>query len=457
MIQKNDLVTVEITDQSSTGDGIGKADGFPLFVRHAVMGDTAEVTVTALKKSYGYARINKIIKPSIYRKEPDCPCYKRCGGCQMLSMSYEGQAVFKTNLVKQALIRIGGFKDIEVEPIEKSELIFHYRNKAQYPVGITKSGELCSGFYAGRTHEIIPNDDCLLSPPEFSDIVKSVLSWMKKYNIFSYDEKTCKGIVRHIFIRKGFRTGEIGVCIIINAKKLKFKDELVRCLNKFDYITGISYSSNMTGSNVIMGDSVICIYGNECIKDMLGSVSYSISPLSFFQINPKQAEKLYTCVKDFAGLKGGEIVWDLYCGIGSISLFMAKEAEKIVGIEVVKRAVDDAKKNAKLNGYENAEYYFGDVSEVFPTLYKQNSAKENIVIVDPPRKGCDEKTLDTLLLMRPEKIIYVSCNPSTLARDLKILCNGGYTIKRVKPFDLFPQTVHVETCVLLAKTSDSEV
>ncbi len=455
MIRKNDVVRIMITDQTATGEGLGKVDSFPLFVKHAVIGDEADVIVTAVKKTYGYGRIKQIIKPSRYRVEPKCPVWKRCGGCQLLSMSYEGQLEYKTNKVREALRRIGGLQNIDVEPAVGSDLVFGYRNKAQYPVGKDKNGEIVSGFYAGRTHEIIPNTHCALAPEDFGEILDAVIKWMKRFKVAAYDEVKHTGVVRHVFLRKGFKTGEISVCLIINARELKHKEELIKTLSGFENIKSISISVNLSNTNVIMGDDAEVIYGKDRIEDLLGDVSFLISPMSFYQINHDQTEKLYNCVKEFAGLKGSETVWDLYCGIGTISLFLAGKAGKIVGIEVVERAVEDAKENACRNNITNAKYYAGDVQELFPKLYKEYSGDENIVIIDPPRKGSDEKTLATIVELGPEKMIYVSCDPATLARDLKYMTANGYEVKKVRPYDLFPNSVHIETVVQLCKGNKS--
>ncbi len=456
MIQKNDVVRILITDQTDTGEGLGKVDGFPLFVKHAVTGDEADVIVTAVRKTYGYGRIKEIIKPSKYRVKPECPVWKRCGGCQLLSMSYEGQLEYKTNKVREAIRRIGGLKDIEVQPAVGSDLVFGYRNKAQYPVGTDKNGEIVSGFYAGRTHEIISNTHCALAPDEFGDILDTVIAWMKKHNVAPYDEIRRSGIVRHVFLRKGFKTGEISLCLIINARELKHKEELIRSLSGFDAIKSISISVNRNNTNVIMGDEAKVIYGKDRIEDILGDVSFMISPMSFYQVNHGQTEKLYSCVKEFADLKGTETIWDLYCGIGTISLFLAKQAGKIIGIEVVERAVEDAKENARRNNITNADYFAGDVKEIFPKLYKEYSNEENIVIIDPPRKGSDEKTLETIVKLGPEKMIYVSCDPATLARDLKYMNANGYKVEKVRPYDLFPNSIHCESVVKLVRREQGE-
>ena len=451
MLKKNDVARVKIIDFTENGEGIGKADGFPLFVRHAVIGDEADVIVTSVKKTYGYGRIKELIHPSESRREPNCSSWKRCGGCQFQNVSYGAQLEFKTNKVKQAIERIGGFSDVEVFPCIGSPKEWRYRNKAQFPVGYDAERKLSIGFYAGRTHEIIPCSDCKLTPEIFNKIAASVLEWMEECHISAYDEKTGRGIVRHIFLRMGFHTDDIGVCLICNAKKLKRTDELIRKLSIYPQIKGISYSSNTRNTNVILGDSVTQVYGELTINDNIGDTAYCIYPLSFYQVNNAQTEQLYNCVREFADLTGKEHVWDLYCGIGSISLYVAKEAKSVTGIEVIERAIEDAKANAKLNNCGNTEFFAGDVADLFPKMVSETKEEENIVIVDPPRKGCDPETLKTILRVRPEKIIYVSCNPSTLARDLKQLCSEEYRIEKIQPYDMFPQSVHVETVCCLSK------
>ena len=452
MISKNDIFTIEITDQDDRGQGIGKTSGFPLFVRHAVTGDIVKAVVTKVKKTFGFARIVEFIEKSPYRVEPACPVYKRCGGCQLQNMDYQAQLEFKKNRVRECLRRIGGFTDIEVEDTIGADNIFRYRNKAQYPVGKDKDGKAVCGFFAERTHEIIECGDCLLSPEEFSGITASVLEWMNENNIIPYDEESGRGLVRHIFLRKGFASGETALCLIINGKKLPFADKLIEKMSAHKEITGISFCVNTRRDNVILGDKVVSIFGRDHIEDMIGDIKYNISPLSFYQVNPEQTKKLYDKAVEFASLTGTETVIDLYCGIGTIGLYAAKKAKKVYGIEIIPQAIEDAKENARLNGIENAEFFVGAAEDVLPELYKNGLKKADVVIVDPPRKGCDERTLTTISDIGPDRIVYVSCNPATLARDLKFLKEKGYEPVRVQPADMFPMSVHIETAVLLTKT-----
>ncbi len=450
MIQKNDVLTVEITDQDTLGQGIGKASLFPLFVRHAVTGDVVNVVVTKTKKNYGYARILDFVKKSPLRTQPACASYKRCGGCQLQNMTYAAQLEFKQRRVEECVRRIGGFSDIGFEPVLASEDIFEYRNKVQYPVGRDKEGNIVFGFYAERTHEIIPCERCLLSPREFDEIARQVVAWMRKYNISPYDEKSGRGILRHIFIRKGFVTGEIDLCLVINAEKLPHAAELRDALKKFS-ICSISVSVNKKRNNVILGDKIINLFGKDYIEEKIGDIRFRISPHSFFQINPKQTKRLYDKVLEFAQLTGNETVIDLYCGIGTISLYLAQNARKVYGIEIVPQAIEDAKVNAELNNIKNAEFYAGKAEEVLPRLYRQGLTRADVVVVDPPRKGCDELTLSTIADINPARLIYVSCNPATLARDMKILKGYGFEPEIIQPTDMFPQSIHTESAVLLSK------
>lgn len=476
--QKNDHLTVEIEDMSNEGEGIGKVDGFTLFVKDTVIGDIAEVKIMKAKKHYAYARLEKLVKASAYRAEPECDFYRQCGGCQLQALRYEKQLEFKENKIRNNLIRLGGFEaqyvDARMEPIVGMEEPWHYRNKAQYPVGTDKEGNPVTGFYAGRTHSIIANTDCALGAAENKEILEAVLAYMKENRIPAYDETTGKGLVRHVLIRKGFTSKEIMVCLIVNTDKnsIPQQDKLLEKLTKIENMTSISISLNREKTNVIMGKEIHTIWGSDTISDTIHvrdmqaegypftgkALTFSISPLSFYQVNPVQTEKLYSLALEYAGLTGQETVWDLYCGIGTISLFLAGSAKKVCGVEIIPQAIEDAKANAARNGIDNAEFFVGKAEEVLPAFYaKQDAASEmrhpDVIVVDPPRKGCDTDCLDTMLKMQPERIVYVSCDSATLARDLRILCDGGYEIQKIRGVDQFGMTVHVETCVLLTKVS----
>ncbi len=456
--RKNDIVTLEIVDCGTDGEGIGKADGFTVFVKDAVIGDIVTAKIMKAKKNYGYGRLMEILKPSPYRVEPVCPSARQCGGCQLQAVSYEEQKVFKEKKLRGHLERIGGFRDLPMEPMIGMDEPYHYRNKAQFPVGRNKEGRIITGFYAGRTHAIIENRDCALGIPQNKEILDIVIAHMEKYGIAPYDEMTGKGLVRHIFVRYGFFTGELMVCLIINGQDLPHQKELIEKLREIPGMASISLNINKKRSNVILGDKVKTIWGQEYITDKIGDISYEISPLSFFQVNPKQTWKLYSKALEYADLHGEETVWDLYCGIGTISLFLAQQAKFVRGVEIVPAAIDDAKRNAQINNIENVEFFVGKAEEVLPREYEKNGVYADVIVVDPPRKGCDEMLLKTILKMQPKRVVYVSCDSATLARDLRFLCDNGYELKKVCGVDQFPQTVHVETVVLLSrKTPDDTI
>lgn len=467
-MNKNDIVTVEITDIGVSGEGIGHVDGYTLFIKDAVIGDVVEAKVMKAKKNYGYARLMKVITPSEYRVEPKCAFARRCGGCQIQEMSYDRQLVFKDQKIRGNLERIGGFTKDQIDTVMQSvvgmEHPFGYRNKAQFPFGTDKEGNPITGFYAGRTHDIIANTDCALGVEQNKEILEIILQYMRENKIKSYDEKTGKGLIRHALIRYGFKTKEIMVCLVVNGKKLPKAERLIEKLIQIEGMTSITISPNTRRDNVIMGDSYEILWGQGYITDYIGNVKYQISPLSFYQVNPVQTEKLYGLALEYADLKGDETVWDLYCGIGTISLFLAQKAKQVYGVEIVPQAIDDAKENAKINAIDNAEFFVGKAEEVLPEYYAEYEREHNgetahadVIVVDPPRKGCDETLLETIVKMQPEKVVYVSCDSATLARDLKYLCANGYEIKMCRGVDQFPQTVHVESIVLLSKLKSNKL
>ena len=383
-------------------------------------------------------------------------------------MDYNAQLEFKERKVKNNLIRLGGVPEqlLEevMEPICGMEEPFRYRNKAQFPIGRDRDGKLTAGFYAGRTHSIIPVPelDCALGVEENKQILQVILGYMEEFNVEPYHEEVHTGLVRHVLLRKGFSTGELMVCLVINGKKLPHGEVLVERLAKIPGMTSITLNINKEKTNVIMGREIILLYGKPFITDRIGEVKYQISPLSFYQVNPVQTEKLYATALQYAGLAGKETVWDLYCGIGTISLFLAKEASQVYGVEVIAQAIQDAKKNAALNEIQNTEFYVGKAEEVLPEYYdayeKEHGKKAHadVIVVDPPRKGCDEALLRTIVKMQPEKVVYVSCDPATLARDVKYLRENGYEVRKAKAVDQFPHTVHVETVVLLSKLNTKQ-
>lgn len=503
-MKKNDIIELVIEDMGVDGAGIGKYQGMTFFVKDAVVGDCIKARVTKLKKNYGYARVEEIVTPSVHRVEPECALHKRCGGCQIQALAYEEQLQFKQRKVRADLIRIGGFAEELVDavmlPIVGMERPYRYRNKAQFPIGRDKDGSIVAGFFASRTHNIIPVEDCHLGVGQNREVLGCVIAYMRENRIEPYDEGTERGLVRHVLIRYGFTTEEIMVCLVINGKRLPAQEKLIEELGKIEGMTSISINQNTKKTNVILGDVTETIWGlpyitdyihlRECgdvaerkessveqisdmgAKEALGTdekqefaltdtaIAYRISPQSFYQVNPGQTEKLYSLALSYAGLTGEETVWDLYCGIGTISLFLAQRAGKVYGVEVVPQAIKDARSNAELNGITNVEFFVGKAEEVLPEFYESVRGEKSggadmlhpdVIVVDPPRKGCDERCLETMLQMRPERIVYVSCDPATLARDLKVLCEGGYELRKVRAVDQFGHTVHVETVVLLSK------
>ena len=468
---KDAVFDVEITDIGNDGEGIGKIDGYTLFIKDAVIGDLVRAKIMKAKKNYAYAHLEDVIRPSEHRVEPKCPIARACGGCQTQNMSYEKELEFKQNKVRNNVVRLGGFEesfvDSVMQPIIGMEDPWRYRNKAQFPIGRDKKGNIVAGFYAGRTHSIIPVKDCFIGTTENKAILDIIIDHMNKRHIEPYDEVTGKGLVRHVLIRKGFTSGEIMVCLVINYKGKKLgteaffpgQQELIDKLSGIDGMTSISVSINTEKTNVIMGTRMHTLWGRPTISDTLCGLQFEISPLSFYQVNPVQATKLYEQAIEYAGLSGKETVWDLYCGIGTITLSMARKAGHVYGVEVIPDAIEDAKRNAERNGITNSDFFCGKAEEVLPEFYEKESEKNaglsalhpDVIVVDPPRKGCDEKCLETMLKMSPDRIVYVSCDSATLARDLRILSDGGYELKALRPCDMFSHTVHCEAVALLEK------
>lgn len=453
---KNEDYQVLIEDMGNEGEGIGHVQGMTVFVKDAVVGDLAEVKIVKVKKNIAYGRLMKLITPSPYRVEPVCDKAKRCGGCTMQQVSYEQQLEYKWNKVKNCLQRIGKMENVEAimeKPAYGMNNPFHYRNKAQFPVGRDKNGNVVIGFYAGRSHDIIDTESCAIGAPVNDQIVAIVRSFIEDNHISTYDEETGRGLVRHILIRVGFTTKEIMVCLVTNGNKLPHSEILIDELVKIDGMTSICLNVNMENTNRILGDKCITLWGQSYITDYIGDIKYQISPLSFYQVNPVQTNVLYNKALEYADLSGDETVWDMYCGIGTISLFLAQKAKKVYGVEIVPQAIDDARHNAEINGITNAEFFVGKAEEVVTDIYKKggDGSHADVVVVDPPRKGCDQVLLDTLVHMAPERIVYVSCDPATLARDVKILQEKGYVAKKVAVVDQFCHSGHVETVCLLTR------
>ncbi|MBQ9120107.1 MAG: 23S rRNA (uracil(1939)-C(5))-methyltransferase RlmD [Lachnospiraceae bacterium] len=478
-LKKNDLFELKIEDIGSEGEGIGRYDGFTFFVKDATAGDVITARVLKLKKNYGFARVEKILTPSPDRVTPRCPVAKQCGGCQLQHLSYEKQLEYKHNKVKNCLERIGGIENPVMEPILGMTEPYYYRNKAQFPVGVGKDGKPVIGFYAGRTHSIIDTEHCYIQARVNECLMAAVREFLTEYQIAPYEEESGTGLVRHILTRVGFTTGEIMVCPVLNGDKLPHAEALLAKLQKAveEYnqktalqvaeiagerkepifkLQSLCFNVNKERTNVILGTKIIPYYGETYITDYIGEVKYQISPLSFYQVNPSQTRVLYEQALAYADLAGGEIVWDLYCGIGTISLFLAAKAKQVYGVEIVPEAIADAKKNAALNGISNAEFFVGAAEDVLPAQYEKSGGtmRADVIVVDPPRKGCEESLLATIVAMQPKRVVYVSCDSATLARDVKYLGEHGYEYVKARVVDQFGQSGHCETvCLLVRKAS----
>jgi 23S rRNA (uracil1939-C5)-methyltransferase len=446
---KNTFHIVDIAGMTHEGLGVAKIDGYTVFVEGALEGEKVHIKIIKAKKNYGIGKLLKIIETSQSRKEPFCDVYKRCGGCSLQHMDYQAQLDFKENVVRENLRRIGGLEIDGAEGAKIHKTIgmedpFRYRNKAQFPVAYTGK-EIVTGFYAKRSHEVVDSSSCAIQDPLADKTRLLVKKFIKEKGLSVYDELSGKGLIRHIMTRTAFQSGELMVVLVINGDELPYKEELINLLTgEMKEIKSIILNVNKKKTNVILGNKSICIYGSQTIQDSIGQFKFNISPLSFFQVNPIQTEVLYKKALEYSGLSGEETVLDIYCGIGTISLFLSQKAKKVIGIESVADAVDDARENTRLNDVDNIEFIEGKAEEVILDLYDRG-VKAVVAVVDPPRKGCDEVLLKTLADMQPERIVYVSCNPATLARDLKYLEASGYKTKEVQPVDMFPWSYHVET------------
>ncbi|MDO4475570.1 MAG: 23S rRNA (uracil(1939)-C(5))-methyltransferase RlmD [Lachnospiraceae bacterium] len=503
-MEKNTIIELKIEDYTTEGFGVGHAEGMAVFVKDAVIGDELKVKIVKNKKTYAYGRIEEILRPGADRVAAPCPSARACGGCQLQMTAYPAQLRWKEDKVRNCLQRIGGFKVPPTgEPAEASknaadtqtcpasegaadtqaclaeaggydldaflpvigmEEPWHYRNKAQLPVRADKEGRPVAGFFAGRTHSIIEQKDCRIGQKDNQEVVDLVLGWMQQQKIAAYNETTGSGLIRHICMRSGYATGERMVILVLNRRESVLGKHLGRKLEaladqlmKLEGMTSVILNYNAEKTNVIYGRSFETLRGRDVIEDTIGEVRYQISARSFYQVNPIQTQKLYAAALEYAGLTGKEKVWDLYCGIGTISLFLAQKAKEVYGVEIVPEAIEDARKNAALNGITNAQFYVGKAEEVLPKLRREQGIEADVIVIDPPRKGCEEIVLQTMLDMAPERIVYVSCDPATMARDLKILCGGDYHLSRVQPVDMFPHTTSVENVCLLTKKHGMEI
>ncbi|AWI07203.1 23S rRNA (uracil-5-)-methyltransferase RumA [Clostridium drakei] len=454
-INKNEEYDMNITGMGYEGEGVGKINDFTVFVPGALLNEKVKVKIVKVNKNFAFAKLIDVMEASEYRTEPACNIYKRCGGCQLQHYSYRAQLDFKKQRVKDCIERIGKLKTSEVilnDTIGMDDP-YRYRNKVQLPVG-EKNGEVNIGFYAQRTHEIINMDICNIQHEAADKVLKLIKSWMKKYKIEAYNEQLHSGSIRHIMVRKAFKTNEVMVVVVTRSNELPHKEELIEMLiESKENIVSIIQNVNSKKTNVILGIECITLWGKDNISDYIGDFKFNISPLSFFQVNPVQTEVLYNNALEYASLTGNETVFDAYCGTGTISLFLSQKAKKVYGIEIVPQAIENAKINAKQNNIDNAEFIVGESEKVIPELIK-NGVKADVVVVDPPRRGCEKSLLEAIAQMSPERIVYVSCDPGTLARDLSILDELGYKATEIQPVDMFPQTAHVETVVLMSRVKD---
>lgn len=451
MLSKDKMYVVEIVDIGQGGVGIGKFEGFTVFVDGGLIKDKIKVKITKSKKNYAVGEIVEILEPSPYRVERKCSKdLKDCGGCQIQELDYKEQLKIKTNEVKQVISRIGKLDDVVIHDALGMDEPFRYRNKAQFPIQKV-DGVPVIGFYKKKSHDIIPTDQCIIQHDVNDKIIKIIKTYIRAYKVSIYDEKTHTGVLRHLVTKVGFTTKEVMVVLVANGRKLPYLNELASVLK--ENIPGFKtlvVNVNREKTNVILGNENRVIYGDGKINDNIGDLVFEISPLSFFQVNPVQTEVLYNKALEYANLGENDTVFDIYCGIGTISLFLAQKAKKVYGIEIVEEAIKDAKRNAQINNLDNVEFYVGKAEDVVPKMYKQGK-RANVVVVDPPRKGCDEKVLDTIVSMQPDRVVYVSCNPSTLARDLGYLNERGYKCLEVQPVDMFPHSVHIENVALIVK------
>ncbi|MBC1727550.1 23S rRNA (uracil(1939)-C(5))-methyltransferase RlmD [Listeria seeligeri] len=446
LLKKNQSVEITIEDLTHDGNGVGKIDGYPLFIPNTLPGEKVTAKIIKLNKNYGFARMENLEVVSAERVEPPCEVYYKCGGCSLQHLSYVGQLAFKRNQVEETMKRIGKL-NVEVKETLGMENPWRYRNKSQVPVGFV-NGKLTAGFYQKRSHEIIDMSTCLIQSEQGDFAVQKTREILAKYGTEPYDEKTGKGDIRHIMTRFAHTTGQLMLVLVTTKDRLSFKEEIICDLTEQLALTSIVQNINPQKTNVIFGDRTKTLWGKDIIEDTIHGIRFAISARSFYQVNPLQTEVLYQQAIEAAELTGEETVIDAYCGIGSISLCLAKKAKHVYGVEIVDQAIQDARANAELNNLSNTTFETGKAEEVIPAWYKAGIVAD-VLVVDPPRKGCDEKLLQTILAMKPKKIVYVSCNPGTLARDMKILSDGGYEATQVQPVDMFPMTTHIEAVTVL--------
>ncbi len=453
-IRKNEIVPLEITGMTAEGCGVGRFRDMAVFVPYTAIGDAVEVKILKAAKTYAFGKTETLVTPSPDRIESDCAYFTKCGGCAYRHMTYEAELRIKEQRVRDALVRIGGFFDLTVSPIIRAEQPDHYRNKAQLPIGMGKDGAMTMGFYANRSHRIVDCRSCPLQPRSFMQAMEAFRDWALTGGNDVYDERTGKGRMRHLYLREAGATGEVMACVVVNGNGLHHEDMLVKALReRVEGLKSVVINTNRAHTNVILGKKCRTVWGSDTIQDTLCGLTFHISPRSFYQVNRVQAERLYALAKAYAGLTGNELLLDLYCGTGTIGLSMADKAAKLIGVEVVEAAVENARKNARVNGIENAEFICGDAAKA-AQLLEQQGLRPNVVVLDPPRKGCGQTLVAAVCAMAPDRVVYVSCDPATLARDLKWFTQGGYVPKEVTPVDMFPRTAHVETVALLEKQND---
>ncbi len=453
-VTKNEIYPLEIHALGSNGEGIGRIDGYTLFVDGAIIGDHIMAKVMKAKKNYGFARLVEIVKPSDNRIEPVCPVARQCGGCSLQQMRYKAQLEYKVSQIKDNLERIGGLAkehiDASFEGIIGADDPFYYRNKVQFPVR-DEHGQICIGFYAKHSHRIVETPRCYIQDIYNEQIVEVIRNYMVDYGVSAYNEQLHKGLVRHLVIRNTSDRRKFQVTVVINGDKLPHEEALIEAMKKLDKVENLNVNVNRERTNVIMGRKLDTLYGEAYLTDDIKDIAYQISPLSFYQVNPEQTTKLYEKALDYAELTGHERVYDLYCGIGTISLFLAQKAKEVHGVEIIPQAIEDARDNAVLNQIDNVFFHVGKSEDIMPRLYKEEGIQADVVVVDPPRKGCEASLIETIATMAPERVIYVSCDPATLARDVKLFDELGYRVDKVTGVDMFPMTTHVETCLSLKK------